>query len=186
MSLRAVRPTSGAARKVAVIALDPRRRGELERIVVAAGYSLAQTHDAELVLTLNNRSQGEDGGSLTLRTRQVEAAAVLPDDANAEQIDAALRAITVGLIVRAPPARDQGFERARTRRVHPLLTPRELEILTAISDGLSNKAIAKRLAISQHTVKFHVESLFKKLSVRTRAEAVAKGIERRSDERVEV
>jgi DNA-binding NarL/FixJ family response regulator len=185
MSLGAVVPTSGAARKVAVVALDPRRRGELERIVVAAGYSLAQTHDAELVLTLSDRSQGLEG-SLTLRTRQMEAAAVLPDDANAEQIDAALHAIAVGLIVRAPLARDRGFERARTRRVHPLLTPRELEILTAISDGLSNKAIAKRLVISQHTVKFHVESLFKKLSVRTRAEAVAKGIERLSEERVEV
>ena len=61
-----------------------------------------------------------------------------------------------------------------------------MEILSAISAGLSNKAIAKRLAISQHTVKFHIESLFKKLGVRTRAEAVAKGLERRREESVEL
>lgn len=67
-----------------------------------------------------------------------------------------------------------------------MLTPREAEILSAISAGLSNKAIARRLAISQHTVKFHVESLFRKLHVRTRAEAVAKGIERRRDETIEL
>jgi two-component system, NarL family, nitrate/nitrite response regulator NarL len=59
------------------------------------------------------------------------------------------------------------------------LTPREVEVLAAIGDGLSNKAVARRLGISQHTVKFHVESLFRKLGVATRAEAVHKGLWRR-------
>ena len=57
-----------------------------------------------------------------------------------------------------------------------LLTPRELDVLAAIGTGLSNKAIARQLGISLHTVKFHIESLFRKLGVRTRAEAVAKGL----------
>jgi DNA-binding NarL/FixJ family response regulator len=69
-----------------------------------------------------------------------------------------------------------GFEELAERNDHPLLTPRELEVLTAIGEGMSNKIIARKLGISLHTVKFHVESLFRKLSVRTRAEAVARGL----------
>jgi DNA-binding CsgD family transcriptional regulator len=61
----------------------------------------------------------------------------------------------------------------------PHLTPRETEVLVQISDGLSNKEIARRLEISLHTVKFHIESLLRKLGARSRAEAVAKGLVRR-------
>ncbi|HYR37410.1 MAG TPA: LuxR C-terminal-related transcriptional regulator [Burkholderiales bacterium] len=60
-----------------------------------------------------------------------------------------------------------------------LLTPREIEVLGAIGEGLTNKAIARRLDISLHTVKFHVESLFRKLGARTRTEALARAAERR-------
>ena len=60
----------------------------------------------------------------------------------------------------------------------PLLSPRELEILAAIGEGLSNKAVARRFGISPHTVKFHVESLFRKLGAVSRADAVAKGLRR--------
>ncbi|HEY1289742.1 MAG TPA: helix-turn-helix transcriptional regulator [Burkholderiales bacterium] len=59
----------------------------------------------------------------------------------------------------------------------PLFTPREVEVLAAIGAGLTSKMIARRLAISPHTVKFHVESLLRKLGARTRAEAVAKARE---------
>lgn len=60
-----------------------------------------------------------------------------------------------------------------------LLTPRELEVLAAIGEGLTNKAIARRLDISLHTVKFHIESLFRKLGARTRTEALARAAERK-------
>ena len=60
-----------------------------------------------------------------------------------------------------------------------MLTPRETEVLVAIADGLNNKAAARRLGISQHTVKFHVESLFRKLGAVTRADAVRKGLQQR-------
>jgi DNA-binding NarL/FixJ family response regulator len=52
-------------------------------------------------------------------------------------------------------------------------------VLGAIGDGLTNKAIARRLEISLHTVKFHVESLFRKLGARTRTDALAQAAERR-------
>ena len=61
---------------------------------------------------------------------------------------------------------------------HPLLTPREVDILAAVGEGLSNKAVARKLGISAHTVKFHMEAIFDKLDAATRAEAVAKGLRR--------
>jgi len=76
---------------------------------------------------------------------------------------------------------ENGFARAPDAEPRALLTPRELEVLGAIAEGLTNKAIARRLEISLHTVKFHVESLFRKLGARTRTEALAKAAERRLD-----
>jgi DNA-binding CsgD family transcriptional regulator len=55
------------------------------------------------------------------------------------------------------------------------LTPRELDVLALIAEGASNKAIAQRLKISVHTVKFHIASLLDKLDAQGRAEAVAQG-----------
>jgi DNA-binding CsgD family transcriptional regulator len=55
------------------------------------------------------------------------------------------------------------------------LTPRELEVLAMIAEGASNKAIARQLNISVHTVKFHIASLLDKLDAQGRAEAVAQG-----------
>jgi len=53
------------------------------------------------------------------------------------------------------------------------LTPRELEVLALIAEGASNKEIARKLAISVHTVKFHIASLLDKLDADGRTEAVA-------------
>ena len=81
---------------------------------------------------------------------------------------AALRAVAVGLIVRSPDATDFGFGSMPESDIGALLTPRELEVLSAIADGDTNKTIARRLNISLHTVKFHIESVFRKLGARTR------------------
>ncbi len=58
------------------------------------------------------------------------------------------------------------------------LTNREREILALLADGLGNKQIAARLGISANTVKTHLELLFEKLGVSSRAEAVATGVRR--------
>ncbi|MFL5554496.1 MAG: response regulator transcription factor [Gemmatimonadaceae bacterium] len=59
-----------------------------------------------------------------------------------------------------------------------VLSNREREILALLADGLVNKQIAARLGISTNTVKTHLELLFAKLDVTTRAEAVATGVKR--------
>jgi NarL family two-component system response regulator YdfI len=56
------------------------------------------------------------------------------------------------------------------------LTPREIEVLRLLADGASNKLIAHKLGISDHTVKFHVTSILSKLNAGTRTEAVTLGI----------
>lgn len=54
-----------------------------------------------------------------------------------------------------------------------VLTPRELEVLTLLAEGMSNKAIARRLGISVHTAKFHVGALIDKFDAVGRTDAVA-------------
>jgi DNA-binding CsgD family transcriptional regulator len=58
------------------------------------------------------------------------------------------------------------------------LTPRELEVLALLAEGMSNKAIARRLGISVHTAKFHVGALMDKLDAVGRTDAVAHAVRR--------
>jgi DNA-binding NarL/FixJ family response regulator len=57
-------------------------------------------------------------------------------------------------------------------------TPREIEVLRLLADGLVNKEIADRLGISEHTAKFHVASILGKLQASSRTDAVAQGLRR--------
>jgi len=77
----------------------------------------------------------------------------------------------------SPDARVRGGSSDRETTVEPL-TPREREVLELVAEGMSNRAIAERLAISEHTVKFHVGALLGKLSAATRAELVAIALRR--------
>src|SRR5437588_4256415 len=58
------------------------------------------------------------------------------------------------------------------------LTTREREVLELVSQGLSNKLIARRLQISEHTVKFHISSISSKLGASSRTDAVSRGLRR--------
>jgi len=182
-----VQPNARRLLRVAIVATDPKRRRELARLVVEAGHTVesgdGETADADVVLA-DRAVPSTRRPLVTLGVDDVEQAGSLPSDASGAQVDAALRAAAAGLIVR--PAETGGGFGAGERASAALITPRELEILTSIAAGLSNKAIARRLEISQHTVKFHIESLFRKLDARTRAEAVAKGLERRRIETFDI
>jgi len=87
----------------------------------------------------------------------------------------------VDVVVEARSERERGapIRRARSDASgEATLTNREHEILALLADGLGNKQIAARLGISTNTVKTHLELLFEKLDVSSRAEAVARGIKR--------
>ncbi len=105
---------------------------------------------------------------------------VLPLQASAREIAAAIEAAAEGLIVLHPAILGslQLTEPARTppEVVDASLTPRETEVLRMLAEGLANKNIAWKLGISEHTVKFHIASIFTKLNASSRAEAVAIGI----------
>ncbi|WNG32722.1 response regulator transcription factor [Archangium violaceum] len=89
---------------------------------------------------------------------------------------AALRAVARGLTVFDPAlAALRATPRASATTSTPEgLTPREREVLTLLAEGLSNKAIAERLDISEHTAKFHVNAVLTKLGVQRRTEAVVR------------
>lgn len=174
--------------RIAVVSTDDSRRLLLGKLIVDAGHlSVDVPHQADVVLA--------DGDTPVTGIATIVIggdddshahAGSLPPDATPEQIDAAIRAVAAGLIVRRERERQSGFGELRQRATRVLLTPRELDMLSAIGAGLSNKAIARRFDISLHTVKFHVESLFRKLGARSRAEAVAKGLEGRVNETIEL
>jgi DNA-binding NarL/FixJ family response regulator len=109
----------------------------------------------------------------------------LANDLTPAQLDAALRAVAAGLLVRSPDLAPPGFGALVDNPAEPLLTPREIEVLECIGEGLTNKLIARRLDISLHTVKFHIESLLRKLGATTRAQALALLLERRRSRTIE-
>jgi DNA-binding NarL/FixJ family response regulator len=78
----------------------------------------------------------------------------------------------------APSRVRSASDTIREPETEAVLTTREREILELLSEGFGNKQIAARLGISTNTVKTHLEFLFEKLGVSTRAEAVARGVRR--------
>jgi two-component system, NarL family, nitrate/nitrite response regulator NarL len=162
---------------------DDVRRAALERVLATAPEAEAD------VLVLDLRV-GEavppdaalfDGAVLVLSDDPAHAAdaalaGVLPAAAGERQVAAAVAALAEGLVVRAPALPDTPGFAPRDPPARPLLTPREVEVLALVGQGMSNKAIARRLAISAHTVKYHLEAIFAKLGVRSRAEAVTRGL----------
>ncbi|WP_224371982.1 response regulator transcription factor [Hyalangium versicolor] len=98
-------------------------------------------------------------------------------DAAPSALLAALQAVARGLAVFEPalsPVRPTPRASTSTPPGPEPLTPREREVLALLAEGLSNKAIADRLSISEHTAKFHVNAVLAKLGVQRRTEAVVR------------
>lgn len=106
--------------------------------------------------------------------------AILPSNVTPTQIAAAIEAVAAGLGVFDPEKIDQLLPLETVNetpgRLPEALTPREIEVLRAMAEGLGNKEIAARLDISENTVKFHVGSVMGKLGAGSRTEAVMLGI----------
>ena len=104
------------------------------------------------------------------------ATALLLRDVDADRLVAALQAAANNLVTLDPqiaPLLLPAVHPAMSPPVDPL-TPRELEVLQHLAQGLPNKSIARRLNISDHTVKFHVNAIMSKLGAQSRTEAVVK------------
>ena len=165
--------------RVALAAADPSRRALLAEIVGRAGHQIvAAADDADVILADATGAVPEGVPVVSLGDVEAGQMGLLSGNATPEQIVAALAAVAAGLIVRGPFPPDHGFA-AFADDGTALLTPRETEVLAAIGRGCSNKQAARELGISQHTVKFHVESLLRKLGAASRAEAVHKGLRQR-------
>jgi two-component system nitrate/nitrite response regulator NarL len=108
------------------------------------------------------------------QARMAGANGVVSRGAGADVLLAALSAVAQGLLVSDPmisgDAGSPGF--AASSPVE--LTPRELEVLLLLAEGLPNKGVAARLSVSEHTVKFHVNSIMGKLNAQSRTEAVTR------------
>jgi DNA-binding CsgD family transcriptional regulator len=164
--------------RVAVVASEAPARSRLAALVERSGHEVVELIAApDAILTDRAIDNSVPAPAVAIGPVEGDLAGRLRPDATARQIDASLRAVAAGLIVRAPSPQDRNFG-PLAEEGWPVLTPREIEVLAALSDGLSNKAAARRLGISPHTVKFHIESLFKKLGAASRAEAVVKGLKR--------
>jgi DNA-binding NarL/FixJ family response regulator len=104
---------------------------------------------------------------------RAERGAILSRDASTEQLVHAVRAACAGLLV---------FDSSSTPRTNTSdevlteLTPREVQVLQLLAEGLANRDIAERLGISEHTIKFHIASILGKLQASSRTEAVTRGL----------
>jgi DNA-binding NarL/FixJ family response regulator len=102
------------------------------------------------------------------------ARAVLARGAAPEALAAAAVAVAHGLAVLDPELAGAFVRPPEAVGPAEPLTPREREVLALLSEGLTNKAIAGRLGISEHTAKFHVNAILGKLGVDSRAEAIVR------------
>ena len=114
----------------------------------------------------------------TSASRRLGLRAALPHGATAEELAGAVRAVHAGLLVLHPEALVPSRTGDTAVASGAPLTPREREIVELMADGANNRIIASRLAISRHTVKFHVASILAKLGARSRTEAVALALRR--------
>jgi len=162
-----------------------------EEIPAHTDVTLAETGDESLgealeaiqesgALTATRLALLTDDATPTFVNRALRAGVrgILPVEVDGNQLSAAIRAIAQGLVVLYPSeVRVSRNAEAEDILIEPL-TPREREVLQMLGQGQSNKEIARRLKISEHTAKFHVASVLGKLGASTRAEAVSVGMRR--------
>ena len=126
---------------------------------------------------------GTPAVAVDIARRTDQAWGLVPPDVGPDELTAVVRAVAAGFTVLPAGADDLGAggQRHALSRTRPAvgresLTPREREVLQRLADGLPNRAIAEALGISDHTVKFHLASIFGKLGAGTRTEAVRLGL----------
>jgi len=143
-----------------------------EELLEEVSISVAEDGTQALVLVSE-----EEHVVSRLRAMQLRGWGVVPPDAPPEELAAAVAAAGQGLIVLPKPLTERLLQEPAPSagELSEALTAREREVLDLLAHGLKNAEIAGELHISEHTVKFHISSLYAKLGVNNRAEAVSRG-----------
>ncbi len=143
-----------------------------DELLEKAAHVLAE-EGTQAILLLSE----EDRSVIVLHELAPRGWGVVSPDAPSEELSAAIAAVAHGLVV-LPRTLTGRLLRGQVAVVEELaepLTAREREVLRLLGRGLSNKMIARDLRISEHTVKFHVSSVYAKLGAASRTEAVSLG-----------
>jgi DNA-binding NarL/FixJ family response regulator len=139
---------------------------------VAATAAIAASPDPPRVLILTTYDTDAD----ILRAVEAGAAGYLLKDAEPQVLLDAVAAAARGETVLAPQVATRLM--ARVREPTPELSARELDVMALVAEGLTNREIARRLFVSEATVKSHLVHVFTKLGVASRTAAVAAARER--------
>ncbi|GAB4495140.1 MAG: response regulator transcription factor [Anaerolineales bacterium] len=157
---------------------------EVDLLVLAAPKELVALADSAETLPPLLLLGDEPGEVQMLPALHGPAWGLLPLNASEMELEAALRAVEQGLWVGAPALlggllrEADSLNAADSAPLPDPLTGREIEVLQMMAQGLANKQIGLALGISEHTVKFHLSSLYAKLGVASRTEAVRAGARR--------
>jgi DNA-binding NarL/FixJ family response regulator len=156
---------------------DPSALSEADVVLLADEELLEEAAIAEDGTQALVLISDDDHAVSRLRALPLRGWGVVPSDAPPEELAAATTAAAQGLIVLPKPLTERLLQElgSSVEELSEPLTAREREVLELLGRGLSNKLIARELHISEHTVKFHISSLYVKLEVNNRAEAVSQG-----------
>ena len=191
--------------RVAVTSDDPLMRASVQRLLAAVPeVAVVPTADAQVVLVdLGTDRERALARLPSLRAIAAPVVVVVPDgsfvtaalaagargvvhrDSIGPEWSAALTAVEAGLTVSDAPLaenlvspRPAPAPASAPRPAVGQLTERERQVVSLLAEGLSNKLIADRLGISDHTAKFHVNGVMAKLGAGTRTEAVVEAVRR--------
>lgn len=164
------------------------RLEEINPHVVVADLTDSDPQFPSIVALLNQSGRSvvalidDPNSSWTARSLRAGIRAILPRESSAPDILAAIHAAYQGLVLLDPEVAEAfgnvpRFEGSQAIAGIPeQLTPREIEVLRLLAEGLGNKEISSRLGVSEHTAKFHISSILAKLGAASRTEAVTLGI----------
>jgi DNA-binding NarL/FixJ family response regulator len=147
---------------------------EADVVITSASHVSFSNHEVSDISSAATLLLSDDPLNVREMRRFSRVWGILPTESSTEELTAAIHALSQGLIVGTSTLLFESDSESPLSRGP--LTERESEVLGLVAKGLANKQIAVALGISEHTVKFHVSSIYSKLNVTNRTEAVREGL----------